>query len=217
MPAQLAGQVRGNFPTAVPKTDQERIQNLKKEFEEYKARRLRFEMTEKLDGSSCTFYLPIEGEFEVCSRNLSLKEDPNNTFWKVALQHQVKDRMILANLQGYAIQGELIGEGIQKNPYNLQGHEFYVYDIYSVKDGKYITGEKRRKLADLLGLKHCPVISDNATIQPEVSIADLLKIAEGKAILNPKAEREGIVFKCVEDPQISFKAISNKFLLKGGD
>ena len=29
--------------------------------------------------------------------------------------------------------------------------------------------------------------------------------------------REGVVFKCVTNGDISFKAISNKFLLKGGD
>ena len=217
IPAQLAGQVRGNFPTAVPKTDQERIQNLTAEFEEYKAKGLRFEMTEKLDGSSCTFYLPVEGDFEVCSRNLSLKEDPNNSFWKVALAYQVKERMILAGLEGYAIQGELIGEGIQKNPYGLKGQDFYVFDMYNTKTGKYLCAKKRAEITTLLGLNHTPVLAEEASISANVSVADLLKMAEAKSVLNNKAEREGIVFKCVEDPSISFKAISNKFLLKGGE
>jgi hypothetical protein len=42
-------------------------------------------------------------------------------------------------------------------------------------------------------------------------------MAEGKSVLNPKAEREGLVFKCNTFGGPSFKAISNRWLLKGGD
>lgn len=217
IPAQLAGQVRGNFPSAVPKTDQERVQNLTKEFEQYKSSDLSFEITEKLDGSSCTMYLPFEGDFEVCSRNLSLKENADNSFWKVALTYGVKERMLMANLTGYAIQGELIGEGIQGNPYKITGQDFFVYDIYDVKRGAYVSAEERTALVKLLGLRHVPVESEAIKISSTFTVADLLKYAEGKSQLYAGAERKGLVFKCVQDPSISFKAISNKFLLKGGD
>ena len=76
MNAQLAGMARGNFPALVPKTDQERIQNLTRSFAEYQQDT--WSITEKLDGSSCTFYLDDEGVFHVCSRNLDLKEDEAN-------------------------------------------------------------------------------------------------------------------------------------------
>ncbi len=217
LPPQLGGQIYGVFPSLVPKTDQERIQNIKDEFEDYKNRLLHFEMTEKLDGSSCTFYLSVDGVFEVCSRNLSLKEATTNSFWKVALRYQVRERMELAGLRGVAIQGELIGEGIQKNRYCIRGQDFFVFDIYDAKEGKYVTGSRRREISATLGLKHVPVISEMGIIHAETTIDDLLVDAEGKSALNPKTEREGIVFKCVEDPAISFKAISNKFLLKGGE
>ena len=42
-----------------------------------------------------------------------------------------------------------------------------------------------------------------------------LALAEGPSI-NHKI-REGLVWKCNEDPSFSFKTISNQFLLKGGD
>jgi hypothetical protein len=42
-----------------------------------------------------------------------------------------------------------------------------------------------------------------------------LAFAEGPSI-NHKI-REGLVWKCNEDPSFSFKTISNQFLLKGGD
>ena len=48
-------------------------------------------------------------------------------------------------------------------------------------------------------------------------VQGLLDMAEGKSMLNAKAEREGLVFKCNTFGGPTFKAISNKFLLKGGD
>jgi hypothetical protein len=49
------------------------------------------------------------------------------------------------------------------------------------------------------------------------TIADLLMSAEGKSVMGMVGcEREGLVFKIL-DMQCSFKAISNKFLLKGGN
>ena len=73
MNAQLAGMAKGNFPSLIPKTDQERCQNLVTEIAQAITDRLQFEVTEKLEGSSMTVYL-IDGVFGVCSRNLDLKE-----------------------------------------------------------------------------------------------------------------------------------------------
>lgn len=50
IPAALAGEVKGMFPSQIPKTDQERIQNLTAELEVWKASGLSWEVTEKLDG-----------------------------------------------------------------------------------------------------------------------------------------------------------------------
>jgi RNA ligase (TIGR02306 family) len=72
--AQLVGMARGNFPSFVPKTDQERIQNCWRNVERVKTEQ--FEVTQKLDGSSMTAYYrrhPEYGaDFGICSRNLSL-------------------------------------------------------------------------------------------------------------------------------------------------
>lgn len=211
LPAQLAGQAKGNFPSLVPKTSQERIQNinLEKYYGEY-------EVTEKLEGSSCTFFLDLEGNFEVCSRNLSLKEDENNSFWKAAHMYNVKEKMLENNLLGYAIQGELVGEGIQGNIYNIKGVDFYVYDIYDVKEGEYLEALARRSIATQLNLKHVPVI-DLVKYVGDVSKDELLSYAEGKSQLNPKQEREGCVYKNLMDTTKSFKCISDRYLLKEKD
>lgn len=213
IPAQLAGEVRGMFPSVVPKTEQERVQNLSAELATWQG--FEFEVTEKLDGTSCTFYLDADGELHACSRNLDLKYNPDNTFWKIAEQSNIAANMIAEGLKNFAIQGEIIGEGIQGNKYKLVGQKFFVFDIYNVELGKYLTSKERILLCNVLGLTHTPVIDSVFVMTHEVGA--LLNLAEGTSVLNSKTEREGLVFKCIQDPSIHFKAISNKFLLKNGE
>lgn len=207
--AQLAGQVKGNFPSLIPKTDQERVQNLKKELEVLPSSVL-FEVTEKLEGSSMTCYL-IDGEFGVCSRNMDLKRDENNAFWATAMREDVEAKMRDTGPDAqFAIQGELIGPGIQGNIYKLSQPEFYVFDVYNIQAGEYLKPAARRALIDRMGLKHVPLINPGYSVVP--SIDGLLEAAEGASVLNAKQEREGIVFKQI-DGGMTFKAISNKYLI----
>lgn len=211
IPAQLSGQVRGNFPSFIPKTDQERIQNLGKELKVWQEKNYTWEVTEKLDGSSMTVY--VNGSDEgVCSRNLSLKRDEQNSFWKEAIQKQLIEKIRRADLN-LALQGELIGEGIQKNPYGIKGQEFRVFDIYDIDAGRYYTPDLRVKFCKDFMIAHVPVLPTVILNGPTIDIDMILGWAEAKSFLNAKTEREGLVFKCFE-AEHSFKAISNKFLLK---
>ena len=211
MNAQIAGLVRGNFPGLIPKTDQERCQNIKKEIQAAIDADLRFEVTEKLEGSSCTMYLDQEGEFHVCSRNMDLKMDENNAFWKAAIKYNVEQKLRDANLQGVAIQGELIGPGIQGNIYKLSDIDFFVFDVYSVIGGGYLDPHDRRDLVATLGLKHVPVYDTQRALVP---VDQLLGWADGNSVLGDATGplREGLVFKQANGG-MSFKAISNKYLL----
>lgn len=207
IPACLAGISRGNFPTQIPKTDQERVQNLKKELEQYRG--TVFEVTEKLEGSSMTVYR-INGEFGVCSRNLNLKEVEGNTFWDVARETGLESKMIDEDESwDFAIQGEMIGSGVQNNPYRLSKHEFRVFDIYDIKEGRYLSPMLREQIVERMGLKHAPVLDDYFIL--DHTVEELLALAEGKSRLFD-TEREGVVFKAT-DSDFSFKAISNTYLL----
>lgn len=207
IPAQLAGQVKGNFPTQIPKTDQERVQNLTKEIQA--AQGAVYEVTEKLEGSSMTCYL-IDGEFGVCSRNLDLKRDENNSFWKVAIEDDIENKMRFSD--NFAIQGELIGPGIQGNIYKLPKIEFRVFDVYDIKNGEYMNPADRVDMINRMGLKHVPVLESNFKL--EIDVEGLIAKAEGKSVMGDITgpEREGLVFKQV-DGGMTFKAISNKYLL----
>lgn len=212
IPAQLAGEVRGVFPGFIPKTDQERIQNLTAEVAQWTARGLNFEVTEKLDGSSMTVY-NFEDDQGVCSRNLNLKPSETNSLWTVTRRERLLEKIAGLDL---ALQGELIGEGIQGNPYKIKGQDFFVFDIYDIRKGAYLNPEQRRQFCHTNNIKHVPVLVGDKDLGTG-SVADILEWAEEKSRLNDKTEREGIVFKCQQEPHISFKAISNKFLLKSGN
>jgi len=205
--AQLAGLIRGNFPPEIPKTSQERIQNLTREFEDLK--KYTWVATEKLDGTSCTFYLDKEGEFHVCSRNLDLKRDENNLYWKMAIDLDIESRMRANDLFGVALQGEVVGEGVQGNQYKCKPR-FYLFDVYRV-GVNYLSYDELRSLAKKLEIERVPFIMEGNIFRHD-TIEDLLTFAEGESRLND-SQREGLVYQCLEHPEKSFKVISNAWLL----
>lgn len=216
LPACLRGRVKGNFPTEIPKTDQERIQNLSKYFDRIKEQE--WEVTEKLHGSSCTFYLDKDNNFHVCSRNLDLDYEENNAYWKAAILYNVESMMKSNNMQGYAVQGELIGEGINGNQYGIKGIDFFVFDVYNANEKRYLNPHERYIIVRNLKLKHVPVINVNAVINCD-TVQELLILVEGRKSYLNDSNMEGYVFKTkseVSDNRdvSSFKVISNSWLLK---
>jgi RNA ligase (TIGR02306 family) len=217
VPAELAGEVKGMFPSVIPKTDQERVQNLKAELAEWLTDELHWEVTEKLEGSSMTVYVR-DGDVGVCSRNLDLKHNTDNSLWRAAYRYELPAK--LAHIgRNIAIQGELVGNGIQGNIYQMRDQDFLVYDIYDIDAGRYFTPAERKAFVAEHGLNHCPVLAYSARLTDTLGLTNMdqiLKFAEGKSVMGMiGCEREGLVFKCHEK-QVSFKAISNKYLLKHG-
>lgn len=202
----LGGTARGNFPSFIRKTDQERAQNLSRDIARWAEDGGLWEVTEKLDGSSATFYLN-GGSFGVCSRNLDLLETEGNAFWQVARKHNIEDRLRAIG-RNIAIQGELIGGKIQGNIYKLSEQSLYVFDIWDIDAQAYLSPAER--LALTLGLDHAPVVADADHLVP---MADLLLLADGQSMIGAQPAREGLVFKSLDGAN-SFKAISNKWLLK---
>lgn len=218
VPACLAGQVKGNFPGFLHKTFEERIQNIKShEYQDYRDKGSQYYITEKLDGSSCSIYLR-GNEFGVCSRNMDLKETEGNTFWKVAREQNIEEILrkhaAKTGQQTVCVQGELVGEGVQGNIYNIKGHDFYIYNLYYSDCDQYAPIEELIEFTEEYNLKHVPLLYKDINL-PENSKA-CLELSEGKSKLNDNTEREGIVIRLF-DRSVSFKAISNKFLEKKGD
>jgi RNA ligase (TIGR02306 family) len=196
----------GSFPSCVPKTDEERIQNLVYMYPELLNNE--FAVTEKLDGTSFTCY-NYRGHFGVCSRTTELPDTPNCIYWNIVRKYKLREALENTNI---AVQGEIIGPGIRGNKYNLKEKELYVFNTYSIDAQKYFSPFLSPFLAQELELNYVPIISDSMLL-PE-SILDILDFAEGKSVLNSEIEREGLVFVSRYGKRISFKAISNKYLLK---
>lgn len=212
IPAELAGKVKGGFPSFIPKTDEERVQNLTKEYEEWKYQsKHQFYVTEKLDGSSATFYLK-DGEFGVCSRNLELLETEGNTFWKVARELDLENKMKSLG-KNISLQGELIGEGIQGNRYNLKGQTVRFFTGFNIDKYQRIPFIEMTVMLMEMGLQYVPILNQEFGFLLPDTVEGMLNYAEGKSALNDKKEREGVVVRSM-DGTISFKAISNKFLLE---
>ena len=210
IPAELSGKVKGLFPSFLRKTDEERVQNLSNEYENLKQHK--FYVTEKLDGSSATFYSK-DGVFGVCSRNLELLETEGNTFWKVARELKLEEWLTSQDVN-YSIQGELIGESIQGNPYKIKGQTVGFFNAFDIDTQEYLGLEGFEKLISSMGLKSVPILDREFTL-PD-TIDELLTYADEKSVLNSNFDREGVVIRSL-DRKISFKVISNKFLLNGGN
>lgn len=156
--------------------------------------------------------------FGVCSRNFELdREDSNGTFWNMAKKYDLENKLNSLG-KNYALQGELIGPGVQKNKYQLKEHEVLFFNVYDIDKGCYLDYEEFEKVIKDLGLKSCPTIDDNFVLNHTVQ--ELVDMSIGMSKLNNQTHREGLVFRSKKEKQIhrlgrcSFKAINPKFLLK---
>ncbi len=216
VPAELSGVARGPFPSRIRKTDQERIQNLAAELAAWQQDGHAWEVTEKLEGSSCTFAW-LDGELRVCSRNIDLEDAPGNTLWKAARTLGIAEKMASRfGGRNLALQGELIGEGVQGNIYRRKAQEFHLYDVYDADRAAYLAPAERLALAHELGIPHVPVVDAGAVLSGALTMESLLSMADGASALHAAQDREGLVFKRL-DGAASFKVVSNKYLLKQKD
>eukprot|EP01097_Dermamoeba_algensis_P009636 TRINITY_DN6867_c0_g1_i1.p1 TRINITY_DN6867_c0_g1~~TRINITY_DN6867_c0_g1_i1.p1 ORF type:complete len:281 (+),score=67.40 TRINITY_DN6867_c0_g1_i1:602-1444(+) len=81
--------IYGRFPTFLRKTDQIRVQNRVGELKLWKG--MKWEMTEKLDGTSITVYYN-KSKYGVCSRNLELKVEDEETTGEKELEKDSSDK-----------------------------------------------------------------------------------------------------------------------------
>ncbi len=213
IPANLAGVMKGSFPSFIPKTDEPRVQILQDFIDEYKGEKCY--ITEKLDGSSVTYYMK-NNEFGVCSRNLELIEDDKNSLWKVARELDIENKLRSLN-KNYAIQGEIVGEAIQKNTLKLRGQTVFFFNIFDIDAYKYVDFNEFISLIELLRLTTVPVVDNKYILGNDIE--ELVEMSVARSLINPKSWREGIVIRpykeqFISGERFSFKVINPKFLLK---
>ena len=218
--AQIGGDTKGPFPGFIEKTDEERCANFSR-FEDLLTAH-EFDVTIKCDGTSGTFYLfnvtddPQSGEFGVCSRNQELKDSEGNIFWKMARKYNLEERLRGMG-RNLSIQGEVVGPGIQSNRLGLTENKLLVFTIQDLDRSKRLSNEQIANVLDRMNefaeganLEMVPRILN---VPPLKTLADVVALSEGTNLINDRP-REGIVLRARDDPSISMKQISTKYLLK---
>jgi RNA ligase (TIGR02306 family) len=201
IPANLSGKVLGSFPThLVSKTDELNYRSNPEaiaELGEERFKGVEFIATLKLDGTSATYAYnkqTMQNAFRVCSRNLELERDEENTYWKIAKQYQIEEKLKEHNLF-LGIQGEIVGESIQGNPMKLKGQHFYVFLIKDLEEGRWLGWDEMVEICNKIGLQTVPVIARYRNDElPHISD---LQIFANKLTYSNGGHAEGMVLRTV--------------------
>jgi RNA ligase (TIGR02306 family) len=209
VPAELSGIARGSFPGFLIITDEDNLRNYPDAIPEMFSRP--FYITLKIDGSSGTYFVN-GGEFGACSRRINLKENETNGFWKIAKRYDIENALKKAfPAADMAIQGEVYGEGIQKNPLGIKGIDFALFNLFDIKAHAFLGYDKLVQFSKTYGIPMVPLIISGLSFP--YTLEELVKLANEQKYSNGNPA-EGIVIRPIEpvNSQILNKSWSGKVL-----
>ena len=192
---------KGNFPYFIPKTDEERIQNLDLASLNGKY----WNAFEKIDGTSAT-YFKWQGEVGICSRNFEQKLEGSNVYTRVFNKYD------LGNIipEGIAIQAEIAGPGIQKNRQGFKELTMCLFNVFDINKQCYIDWYKMGMFYEIPQVPFFYYYLYDEEI-PDIETWLTLATNSGK-------NSEGIVFSRYDTDlpfgKESFKVINNEYLVK---
>jgi hypothetical protein len=149
------------FPSqyGVSKTDEERVENLLAQAEEWSNLGLEFERTMKMDGQSTTWIIEKTGLFStkfkhvMASRNRTIIETSDDyerftnvaettgifyflegLYWRLSAHEcsgniELSNALINSDIKSIAVQAELCGPKIQKNRIGLNSNTLYIFNL----------------------------------------------------------------------------------------
>lgn len=216
------------FPFFVPKTEEPRIQSEPSLLE--RLRNQKYYITEKLDGASITVFSKGE-KVGICSRNQELLYPEDLQNWSGSENDLTKNvyvdavcrsglfealKQLRRSNGNLALQGELVGPRIQGNYYNLKEPTIYFFGAYLIDESRYVDYRELQSMCRSFDLKMVPLIEEVHS-EDLSSVESVIEFATGYSLVVPKKLREGVVLRTQDNrghERISFKAISNKYLLK---
>lgn len=214
IPANLSGENIGDFPTHLAsKTDEDNglsdPELVKKVIESPTVT-----ITQKIDGSSITVVVEQGEVKEVCSRNLSKKDTPNSAFWNAA--RKLRFEFPFTGV----IQGELAGNGIQKNPMKLEDKEIFVFQIKK-EDGSYMNYQEMKGFCNVeLLCQVVPFVAECSFVGSTVeeALIKMQDLADQQVYATSKLPAEGIVIRPSSYPRsfesrrpLGFKLINRNY------
>lgn len=206
-PLPIDGKIIGHYPNHTLKTDSERVQNLSDEFLKYLKRNKKvFKATEKIDGTSTTWWKDEENVLHVASRNYELELDSDEGLKAIVEKYDLYNLLKPNEI----IKAELYGEGIQSNPLKVRGKHLALFDWEL--DNRELPNE----LKDIQVKTYDFELPD--TVEEVIKQVDKLK-----SLINPKVQAEGVVWWIYPKENYkelgyrpNFKAINNSYLIKNG-
>jgi len=93
----------------------------------------------------------------------------------------------------------------------MKGNRVLFFSAFNIDKYEYFNHSEFMDILSKLGLESVPVLDLNFKIPDTMD--KLIECSNGKSVLNKNTRREGVVMKSF-DGSISFKVISNEFLLK---
>lgn len=198
----------------VPFTDEPRVQSEPKYLKIFEGKP--YVATLKYDGTSATYLLNPDDPEDLfaCSRNNLLSSKKKDHYWTIADKYKIKTK--LKEFPNYAIQGEIYGPGIQKNPLNVKDKMFVVFNIYDMKSKRSLDYYEMEEVCKKMDLPVCIAIDKGDSFK--YTLEDLFELVKGNYEGTENA-REGLVFRLAKNWYLpnfrcSFKIISSDFLLK---
>jgi len=194
------------------KTDSERVQNVSDEWLQSLDPSEWF-ASEKIDGTSATFW-KVDGELHVAGRNWELSPEGDHPHARLARELNLREIMP----EGSVVQGEIYGEGIQKNPLKVNGLHLAVFwhgFSHPVEEN-----DATRVFHEWAHEHSTPVVD---LIFPRTVNEAIEQTMKMKSLVNPNVLAEGVVWWNKNEKHYAeigdrpnFKSINSAYLLKHG-
>jgi RNA ligase (TIGR02306 family) len=206
-PLPSDGSAIGGLPFGIPKTDEERFENLVGKLPLGE----KVDITLKIDGQSVTYFYNVnEDRFGVTGRNYEVPADSPNRY-SIHVD-KVRDKIVAfckANNVSLAFRGESYGNGIQKsgkNPHSQLPSGFACFNIYKIEEREYAhKGDKfyYEDVCNEIGIETVPMVEKDV----ELTESLIKKYSVDLKKLNGQPF-EGVVVKHSTD---SFKIINKTY------
>jgi len=204
-----------SFPGWIFKTDESRVQNIVRLYDEAVASGKTFTTSEKVDGQSFTTYVTEKEKTFVCSRNLGVSKTGNSSYASIFkscdLDTVLKALKKELNCNRLALQGEICGPGIQGNKYKLETYKLLVFNL--IPDGKKLDYDTMTSMLKPYNIETVYQLDSDFTLPG--TIKELVEYSKGISHFYNR-KREGVVIRS-KDYTMSFKVINPEFLLEDKD
>lgn len=200
----LSSDIIGRFPQHIRKSDSERIQNLTQFVNEVlpTTDKSKWVATEKVDGTSTTWWKDENNKLHVSTRNYEVELD--GKYLEIAKKYDIEN-LLSANEW---LQAELIGKRIQSNRLQLPDNQLLVFNYH------LNSSEKEDEIKRIMVPTYDLTMPD--------TVDEFIEQVNGiKSLVNPNVQAEGIIWTNVDGEAFhelsyrhNFKVINNTYLLK---